>query len=463
MSEDNIENLSHYASRLWQNPKVEKAKQLLIEAVQEESQKIIEIRPPNAKLKKSYENLLQELGQLRGGKLRYPYIGSGVGRGALVELMDGSIKYDFITGIGVHFFGHSNPAVISASVDAAISDTVFQGHLQQNGDSLEFLKLITEASKLPHAFLTTSGAMAVENALKIAFQKRMPAYRLLAFEHCFAGRTMSLAQMTDKAIMREGLPPTIYIDYIPFYDPLDPEGSTKAAVYALKKQLIRYPASYAAMIFELVQGEGGFNVGSRNFFLALMQVLKENNIAIIVDEVQTFGRLTELFAFQYFDLYDYVDICTIGKLSLVCATLFKDDFIPRPGLLSQTFTSTSTAIKTGKMIIETLIKGNFYGPQGIIAKFSQYFIQKLEAIAKKHPNLMKGPFGIGGMIAFTPYGGEVAWVTKMSNSLFDEGVICFTAGSDPMRIRLLPPFASMQLTDIDKVCEIIEETLIKGQ
>jgi 4-aminobutyrate aminotransferase-like enzyme len=353
--------------------------------------------------------------------------------------------------------------MISACIDGAISDTVMVGHLQQNEDTLDLLKILTEASKLPHAFLTTSGAMAVENALKIAFQKKTPAHRILAFEHCFAGRTTTLAQVTDKAIMREGLPGTLPIDYIPFYDSKNPEKSTEDALLALKKCLLRYPAQYAAMVFELVQGEGGFNCATREFFVALMQVLKEAHVAVIVDEVQTFGRLPEMFAYQYYNLSEYVDICTIGKLSVVCATLFSDEYTPRAGLLSQTFTSSSVAIRAAKMTLETLLKGDFYGPNGQIVKIHEHFVSKLEGIAKRHPSLMKGPFGIGGMIAFTPYGGEVAWVTKMANSLFDAGLITFTAGSDPMRIRLLPPIGVLKIEDIDKACEIIEETLINLQ
>ncbi len=463
MPEDNNKIFQPYGSRLWRNPKVEQAKKLLLQAIEEESKNVTGIRPPDPSLKQSYDELLNEFGSCRGGKLRYPYIGSGLGKGALVELLDGSVKYDFITGIGVHFFGHSHLDTIAAGIEGAISDTVMEGHLQQNEDTLDLLKLIRKTSKLPHAFLTTSGAMAVENAIKIAFQKKYPAYRLLAFEHCFAGRTMSLAQITDKAILREGLPPNLHIDYIPFYDHNEPQKSIENAVIALKKCLTRYPSQYAAMVFELVQGEGGFNCGTKEFFVALMQVLKEHHVAVIVDEVQTFGRLPELFAFQYFDLAEYVDICTMGKLSLVCATLFKEEYTPRVGLLSQTFTSSAVAIRAAKTTIETLVNGDFYGPEGKISQFHNYFAKKLEGITSRNPNLIKGPFGIGGMIAFTPYGGEVAWVTKMANMLFDAGLICFTAGSDPMRIRLLPPLGVLTFDDIDKACSIIEETLIKGQ
>ena len=65
--------------------------------------------------------------------------------------------------------------------------------------------------------------MANENALKAAFQKRFPANRVLAFEHGFAGRTLALSQVTDKPAYRKGLPETLAVDHIPFFDPARPQ------------------------------------------------------------------------------------------------------------------------------------------------------------------------------------------------------------------------------------------------
>ena len=83
--------------------------------------------------------MLQKFGDIRGGTLYFPYLGSGIGRGPLVELADGSVKYDMISGIGVHYLGHSHPALIAASIDAAIRDTIMQGNLQQNVESVRSL------------------------------------------------------------------------------------------------------------------------------------------------------------------------------------------------------------------------------------------------------------------------------------------------------------------------------------
>ena len=155
--------------------------------------------------------MLDDFGKIRGGYLYFPYLASGIGNGPFVELADGSVKLDMITGIGVHGFGHSHPALVETGIDAALCDTVMQGNLQQNTQSYDVSKLLTtlaceSGAGLEHCFLSTSGAMANENSLKLAFQKHTPADRIIAFEHCFAGRTMVLSHVTDKPGNRVGLP-----------------------------------------------------------------------------------------------------------------------------------------------------------------------------------------------------------------------------------------------------------------
>lgn len=450
------------AHSLQDDKRVVEAKRLLKEAVEDHQKKMTDIKPPTEAFKQHYEGMLNEMATLRGGKLWFPYLGSGFGNGPFVELADGSIKYDFITGIGVHFLGHNHLDLLDASIDSALSNTVMQGHLQQNIDSLELSKLLVKASGLPHCFLTSSGAMANENAIKIAFQKHFPAYRILAFEHYFAGRTLTVSQITDKPAFREGLPRNTFVDYLPFYDPNAPLESTEAALLTLKKTIARYPKEHALMCIEFVQGEGGFYSGTEEFFKAIINSLKEHHIAVFADEVQTFGRTQELFAFQYFNLQSDIDIVSVGKLSQVCATLFSDEYKPKPGLLSQTFTGSTSAIKACTVILNELLNGEYYGPNGKITKISKHFISQLEILAKKHPKLIQGPFGVGCMIAFTPYDGSAQKTTDFVHRLFRAGVLSFIAGSHPTRVRFLVPGGVITIKDIDQVVKIIEEVLLQA-
>lgn len=450
------------AGRLAADPRITEARRLLCEAVADHQIKLTGIRPPNPELKQSYAEMLTSFGEMRGNPLWFPYLGSGIGNGALVELLDGSVKYDFISGIGTHYLGHSHAALIASGFDASLSDIVMQGNLEQNGDSVALTKLLLQLSGFDHLFLTSSGAMANENALKIAFQKMAPAYRILAFERCFIGRTLAMCQITDKPAYREGLPPCMHVDYIPYFDPAHPQESTSRAVSALEKLLSRYPKQHAAMVFELVQGEGGFYAGSREFFLALMTILKAHNVIIIDDEVQSFGRLSSLFAYQHFDLADWIDIVTIGKLSQVCGTLFRKELRPHHGLLSQTFTASTSAIRAALTILNWLQEGGYFGPKGRIAQIHDRFVAHFHAIASRHPQLISGPFGEGCLIAFTPFDGHVQRVIRFVHALFEAGVISFIAGSHPTRVRFLVPAGAVTDEDIDQVAMIVEQTLLRA-
>ena len=449
------------ADQLRNDPRLLEAKKLILEAVAEHQQPLSSVRSPSPELSVDYQEMLKEFGGFRGGDIFFPYLGSGIGNGPFVELADGSVKLDMITGIGVHGYGHSHPRLIEAGIDAAISDTVMQGNLQQNTESCDIVRLLVETAcesgaELKHCFLSTSGAMANENSLKMAFQKNQPANRVIAFTHCFAGRTLGLAQVTDKAKYRVGLPDTIGVDYIPFFNHEDPEKSTTDAVDRLKHHIERNPGKHAALWLELIQGEGGYYPGDTDFFKALIEVARENNIAVIADEVQTFCRTTRPYAFQHFGLDKLVDLVTIGKISQVCATLFTDAYKPKPGLVSQTFTGSTFAITAAQAIVSGLIESGNFGEDGKNIRLHNHFVAGIKAINKKHPGSLSGPHGLGGMVAFTPFDGSAEVARDMVVRLFDKGLMSFMAGGNPSRVRFLMPIGCVTESHIDMACGIIE-------
>lgn len=447
------------ADELRADPRIEEAKKLILEAIGEHQQKLHTAKAPDETKKVSYQELLKAYEQVRPGALWYPYLGSGIGKGPLVELADGSVKYDFISGIGVHCMGHNHPSMTEVSIDSALDDIIIQGHLQQNCEAYELSQLLVDSSGMDRCFLSSSGAMANENAWKLIFQKRYPANRMLAFERCFMGRTLALSQVTDKPAGRIGLPPTLIVDYLPCYDAKDPEGSTERCMHRLETFLNRYPGQYAGLSLELIQGEGGFYAAPRSFYVRLFELLKSHDVAIHVDEIQSFGRTTELYAYQHFDLAEYVDVVSIGKLSLTCATLYREAFNPKPGTLSQTFTSSSSLIRGSLVVLRHLIDGNYYGSEGKNAAFNAYFCRKFEEINGRCPGAIHGPHGVGTMVAFTPFDGDNKRTLALSHELFEEGLICFICGSSPMRIRFLLPMCALTYEDIDGALEILECSL----
>jgi acetylornithine aminotransferase len=445
------------------DPRLAQAKQLLRQALLDHQKSLTAIRPADPARKIQYDNLIARFGDARGGKLYFPYLGSGIGNGPFVELADGSVKFDFISGIGVHHFGHSHLTLIDAGIDAALRDTIMQGNLQQNIESAGVSATLLDRAggTLQHCFVSTSGAMANENALKLAFHKRPGATRVLAFEHTFSGRTLALSSLTDKAAYRIGLPSALNVDYIPFFDHAHPQESTARAVAVLRNHLDRYPNQHAALWCELVLGEGGFYPGSTEFFTVLMKEAKAKNIAVVADEIQTFGRTSRLFAFQHFKLGELVDIVTTGKMLQLCAMLFTDPFKPAPGIISQTFTASTSAIFAANMILKELLSDKLFGDSGRNMQLHDHFVRGFSAIAGRHPDWIRGPYGIGGMIAFTPLDGSEKTAKSLLTELFNAGVIAFYNGANPTRLRFLPPLPVITEGQIDTVCEILESCLAK--
>lgn len=434
------------------------AKKLIQEALADAQKTVDGVRGADSERAITYKQLIERFAQARGNPLFYPYVGSGIGNGPLVELADGSVKYDLISGIGVHYFGHSFAPLIDVAVDGATADIVMQGNLEQNEEALILSERLITLSQLDHCFLTTSGAMACENALKICFQKKEGARRILAFDRCFSGRTLVLSQITDKPEFRVGLPYTLPIDYVPFYDPNNHKKSIQAAKETLLKHIQRYPHQHAAMCLELIQGEGGFYVGNNEFFSELIHILRSNNIAVWIDEVQTFGRTESLFATHYFGLDAVVDVITIGKVAQVCATLFRKEFAPKPGLLSQTFIGSTTAIRTTQMLLEYINQHHFFGKEGRIAKLSKDFFNHLRELIHKHPDTMHGPYGIGLLVAFGVGSGEKKETEAFLQRLFEHGVIAFSCGHNPTRIRMLLP-TTLTSNELPEIFHIIEKAL----
>ena len=454
------------ADQLRSDPRIAQAKRLIGEAIADHATDLCEPRESNPSLVQTYEAMLNRLGEARGGTPIWPYLASGLGTGPYVELADGSVKLDFIGGIGVHGCGHSDVRMVEAAIDAALEDTVMQGNLQQHPPSLKMCERLIELAKaggatLDHCLLSTSGAMANENALKIALHKKAPADRIIAFDNAFAGRSLALASLTDRPNYRGGLPLTLPVDYLPFRDPTNPEKSTRWAVDELQRLLARHPGRYAAFWAEPIAGEGGYYPGSHEFFAALCEPLREADIPIIFDEVQTFSRTSKPFAFQHYGLDQFADIVTIGKITQVCATLYGAQFKPTAPILSQTFTGSSSSIATGLATLDVLDEEECFGDNGNNTKRHEYFAERLAKLAERYPKHLSGPFGEGMMIAFTPGDGSFASAKLLMDIMYDIGLLGFVCGSDPTRIRFLPPPAITTLEHIDAAIDLLDQSLLQ--
>lgn len=446
------------ATTLFKSTGYKRRKRDLLLSIKQASKKIQNIKGSESSL---LVKVSEEIKKSRGRPLFYPALYSGLGNGSLVELIDGSVKYDFIAGIGTHFFGHSDIDLLSVAIEAASKNVVMHGNLQAGLEPKEFLETLLRMSgdRLHYGWLALSGSFANDNALKLIRQKKSPAYKVIAFKNCFHGRTVMMSEITDHEGYRRGLHRYGDVFYIPFYDPAV---SMEKSVQALKEILKEQKHEIAAFVFELVQGEGGFNEAPREFFVKLMDICCEEKIAIWIDEVQTVGRTGELFAFQKLKLDEYVDVVTVGKMLQNCATLYTEAFNPQPELLAGTFSGSTTSLAVGKRILERLEAEKFFGPKGKISQLEKWAILGLKevqgSVGEAYISHIRA---VGGMVSWQYRDGSLEHTKKFVLKAFGEGIMLFYCGRGPYRVRFLLPAGSLTESQYKKAMRVLERTLKK--
>ena len=314
------------------------AKKELLAAIAESSARVRRIKTTSSspEARDEFQSLLQEFTRNRGPELFYPFLASGLGSGPYVELVDGSVKLDLITGIGVNLFGHTHPALMAEMIDALPAD-IMQGNLEPGQEAPALLKALLsrvgreKGSRLSQGWITTCGTMANEIALKIIRQKKAPATRVFAFKDCFCGRSTAMQEITDNAGYRQGQPVYGEVHHLSFYSSvLGLEKSVALTLGEMREQLKRYPGKFCAIMMEPVQGEGGFTVAPREWYVRVLDEARKAGLAVWLDEIQTFARTGELFAYQAFQLHEYVDVVTLAKPLQAAAVLYAEDFNPKP-------------------------------------------------------------------------------------------------------------------------------------
>lgn len=436
----------------------------LVDEVTVQNSSFDTIRQARPYLAENSKKKIEHIGALRGRPLYHNYIGTGAGRGPFVELEDGSVKLDLINGIGIHLMGHSHPRVMRAAVRGALSDVVMQGNIQPNNEYVaiteKLVQIAGRKSKIKHAWLSTCGTIANENALKIVRQKNSPAKFIFAMKNAFAGRSTMMAEVTDNPAYKQGLPEYNEVLRIPNFEKKDKQSAEKA-LRAMQEQYEKHAKDVACFVFEPMLGEGGFVPTPRAFYLPMLDFCKQNKIAVWADEVQTFARTGEFFAFETMDLGSYIDIVTIAKTIQLGATLYTEEYNPKPGLIAGTFSGGSSAMSAGLEIIEMLEEG-YLGPKGRIAQIHNRFVEGLNNLnISSCSGLVQEAGGMGLMIAFTPFDGKKEQVEALIKKLFNNGLIVFSCGKDPVRIRFLVP-ATIENHEIDLALQIVEKTILEG-
>ncbi len=457
-----MDNSKLAGHRILNSTKIQKLISELVAAVEAEESALTAASSPKAEALDHGKRVFDEIAKYRGRPLNYQFVGTGAGHGAYVEVEDGSVKMDLINGIGVHLFGHGHTKIREAAVRGALSDVVMQGNLEPNHEyvklSKQLVELASKNSRLRHVWFSTCGTMANENALKMARQKNSPAKLVIGMKNAFAGRSTMMAEVTDNPAYKEGLPEYNEVLRIPWYDQKNPR-SSEETLRKFKEIVAANPKQIACFVFEPMLGEGGYRTAPREFFVPILEFCREQHIAVWADEVQTFMRTGELFAFETLKIGEYIDICSIAKTLQTGATLYTEEYNPKPGLIAGTFSGSSASLAAGMASLDIVTKEGYLGADGKIQKLHHAFVGMLNRL---NETTCKGQLqeagGMGLMIAVTPLDGSKDKVNKLLQVLYKNGMIAFSCGRDPYRLRFLLPLV-MTDADIAQASQILEKSI----
>ncbi|MBX6723276.1 MAG: aspartate aminotransferase family protein, partial [Dactylosporangium sp.] len=318
-----------------------------------------------------------------------------------------------------------------------------------------------------------SGAEAVENAVKVA-KKATGRPAVIAFERAFHGRTWMAMSLTSRVSPYKAgygpYVPEVYRAPYPYVyrsESGDPEVESERCLEQLRR-MFRHtvdPDTVAAIIYEPVQGEGGFVVPPASFLRGVEEIAREHGILTIDDEVQTgFGRTGRMFAAEHFGLAP--DIVTMAKsiaggmpLSAVFGRAEVMD-APEANTIGGTFVGNPVACAAGLAVLDAFEEGNLVEEA---RRSGERIMRRFTELKERHP-LVGDVRGLGAMVAMElvkdretkePATQETSRAIRHA---IEHGVICLSAGMWGNCIRVLAPLAIPD-DQIDEAVAVLDDAL----
>ncbi|MFP5346257.1 MAG: 4-aminobutyrate--2-oxoglutarate transaminase [Actinomycetes bacterium] len=413
----------------------------------------------------------REAAVARGVSVMMPTFIETSGPGVLLDV-DGNTLIDLGSGIAVTSVGNAAPRVVEAVTEQVrrLTHTCFMVNPYEGYVAVcEALARLTPGDHEKRSALFTSGAEAVENAVKIArsYTRRQA---VVVFEHAYHGRTNLTMALTAKNMPYKNgfgpFAPEIYrvpMSY-PFRDGLSGEEAAARAIDLIEKEI--GADNVAAVLIEPIQGEGGFVVPAAGFLPALVEWTRGAGAVFIADEVQTgFARTGAMFACEHEAIVP--DLMTTAKgiagglpLSAVTGRAEIMD-APHVGGLGGTYGGNPVACAAALGAIETI------EADGLVARaqaIGETVLARLRDVQSRVPAI-GDVRGRGAMIALElvkpgttePDAATAAAVAKRCH---EQGVVTLTCGTYGNVIRLLPPLViSDELLDdgLGVLCAALEE------
>jgi 4-aminobutyrate aminotransferase/(S)-3-amino-2-methylpropionate transaminase len=326
-------------------------------------------------------------------------------RNAEIWDVEGRRYIDFASGIAVLNTGHLHPRVVAA-VQAQLGQlthTCFQVTPYEGYVALaERLNALAPGPTPKKSILFSTGAEAVENALKIArYHTRRSA--VIAFSGAFHGRTLATMTLTGKVQPYKSgfgvlLPEVFHVPFPSAYHGVTPQQSLAAIEQLFKADLD--PSRVAALIIEPVQGEGGFYIAPPEFLRSLRALCDSHGIVLVADEIQSgFARTGRMFAFEYSGVEP--DLMTVAKsiagglpLSAVVGKAQIMD-APPPGGLGGTYAGSPLACAAALAVLDVIAEEQLVERSRVLGT---QLMARLKALQAKCPAIGEVR-GLGSMVA----------------------------------------------------------------
>ncbi len=358
------------------------------------------------------------------------------GENAVVWDDRGNRYIDCVAGHGSANIGHANPRVAAAVATQALQFTACS-NVFFNDVRASYLDLLLgiAPSPLERAFLCNSGAEAVEAAIKFA-RHASGRTEVVSTFRAFHGRTLGALSTTHNPVYRENVGPLpTGVTFVPYNDP--------AAIATAVTD------ATAAVILEVVQGEGGVHIGTQEFLATVQRVCREHGALLIVDEVQTgFGRTGRMFAFEHAGLEP--DMVCLAKSMAgglpMGAVLCSGHITVTPGLHGTTFGGNPVCCVAARATLEFILET---GLVDAAAQKGEYLGVQLGRIASPRVREVRR---LGLMVGIDLREKAKPFIEKLQTA----GVLAMPAG--PTVVRLLPPL-TIGHAELDQVAATVRDVL----
>ena len=413
----------------------------------------------------------------------------------LVDARDGKEYLDLFSMFASMPIGYNHPLLlenkerlIAPTLNKITNSDIYSTEM---AEFVSTMGRIAQPDYLPYAFYVEGGALAVENALKAAFdwkvRKNLAAgigekgSKIIHFKECFHGRTGYTMSMTDSPDPRKTM-------YYPQFDwpridnptinfPLDEESLNKViqaentAVNQILEALDKNKNEIAGLIIEPIQGEGGDNHFRCEFFQQLRQLADEHEFLLIYDEVQTGAGITgSMWAHQQFNpnkcncdcnnANTQPDIISFGKKTQVCGIFagkkldeVENNVFHESSRLNSTWGGNIVDMVRITIYLEIIAKEKLVENASLNG---HYLLNKLQGIQEEYSDIISNARGRGLFAAFDLQDSEQR--DSLVNLIISEGALILGSGKKSIRFR---PHLTISKEEIDLADQIIRRAIAR--